>query len=187
MTLTVVRRTIADFFGGQPTTTTDAAGQTWDVYRTPVIPGVATFFLAEVSQDDQNDYFQGLPAGTRLGLKASIKLVQKTSARIAMGGDHDGIRGNVYRITICFYGLTSSAYGDAAQLDFEAVLDAVEAHVYSDRSLGTLNRTDGYLIDAGEGAAGLTIRPEAVSSMTANGQLWLYAEVTFNVREWIHG
>ena len=186
MSLTTVRSVVAGYLGGTPTSEPDSSGQTWQVYRTPNMTGVATLFMAEPSDDNQSDYFAGLPAGTRLGVKASLKTVQKLSRRTAFGGDHDGIRANNYQVTVSFYAVTASPHADAAHLDFDAVLDGVETLIYADRSLGTLNRTDGYYIDAGEGPNGLSIRPEHTQAVTPDGRLWMYAEMSFTVREWVH-
>ena len=186
MSIATVRDTVAGYFGGNPTTTVDNTGARWTVYRTPKVPGVSTVFTATPSDDAETDYFQGLPAGTPTGVKLAIQVSRKMSVRIAIGGDHDGLRQNEYRIGLQAFGLSIRPHAEQAQDDFDAVLDGLEAFLYADRSMGTLGRTDGYLLDGGEGKAGLTIATDpAVPG--ADGRTWLYAEVGFNVREWIHG
>lgn len=184
MTLQAVRKTVADYFGGTATVTKDSAGQDWQVYRSPKVAGIATLFLATPSDDVQDDYFQGLPAGTTVGVKAALMLGRKTSVRKAMGGDHDGIRYNHYAVTMQVFGLSAEPHGDVAQVDFDVVLDNIEAWLYQDRSLGTL--TSDNILDAGEGPQGLIITPQETGAVTPDGRIYLYATVQFNVREGIH-
>lgn len=181
MSLAGVRSIVAGFFGGAP-----AVVDGWTSYRSPKVAGVATLFTATPSTDDENDYFQGLAKGSSLGVKAAVHIARKTSQRTSFGGDSDGIRSNGYQITLRIFGLTSAVHAELAQDDFDAVLDGIEAFLYADRSLGTLNRTDGYLIDGGEGAQGVQIT-QPPPSVGADNRTWFYAEVAFNVREWIHG
>lgn len=183
MTLAAVRKTVADYFGGTPTTVKDGAGQDWQVYRSPNVSGIATLFLATPTDDVQEDYFQGLDS-PRVGVKVALTLGRKTSVRKAMGGDHDGIRWNHYLVTMKVFGLSALPHGDAAQVDFDAVLDNIETFLYADRSLGTL--TTDNVLDAGEGPQGLIITPQETGAMTPDGRFYLYATVVFNVREGIH-
>jgi hypothetical protein len=145
-----VRRGIAAYFGGS---VQDARG----FYRpSPLanlgLSGVLPYYLDRV--DDNRDYFEGLDAGAAFGAVMCIHLGTKNETRLEIGG----VLYRPYNAEIYLYYYATTPPSSAAQSAFDDLLDAVEARLRADPTLGMgINSGAPTIVtQAGEGERGIT-------------------------------
>jgi hypothetical protein len=151
-----VRVGLAKYFGGDAV---DARG----FYRpSPLqslgLSGVLPYFVSYDGRiDDNRDYFEGLAAGATFGAVMSIHLGTKTETRDATGGLGGGIINRPYATTLYLWYYATRPPSTVAQAAFDDLLDAIEARIRADPTLGMgVNSGAPTLVtQAGEGERGI--------------------------------
>lgn len=168
---------ICRYFGGaydQPTRT----------YRSSPLRqyGVGVVRRAWAKRDDHADYYLGMPPGTRTGCQIVVFIPRQSEHRIAVGGEHNGMKQITYEVVLNCFIRSACSYAEDAQDDVHALRDALIAHMRLDRTLG------GAVFQAGEhidgGMDGIDVRygqPETKAELTKS-----FLEITFAAIEFVN-
>jgi hypothetical protein len=166
---------ICQYFGGpyDPQTRT---------YRSSPMVGVGVVRRAWAKRDDHRDYFHGMKPGSRTGCQIVVFIPRHSERRIALGGEHNGMKQITYEVTLNCYLRSNSPFAEDAQDDVYALRDEIVEHMRLDRTLG------GAVFQAGEhntdGMDGIDFRygqPETKAEMTKS-----FLEVTFAAIEFVN-
>lgn len=176
MSVQTVLDGICRYFGG------DYDPQTRTYRSSPLSKyGVGVVRRAWAKRDDHSDYFWGQAPGARTGCQIVVFIPRHSEHRIALGGEHGGMKQVVYEITLNCYIRSNSPYAEDAQDDVYALRDALLEHMRLDRTLG------GAVFQAGEhvdgGMDGIDVRygqPETKAELTKS-----FVEITFAALEFI--
>jgi hypothetical protein len=167
---------ICTYFGGPY----DAQTRT---YRSSPLSshGVGVVRRAWAKRDDHADYFWGQPPGTRTGCQIVVFIPRHSERRIALGGEHGGMKQVTYEVTVNAFIRSNCPYAEDAQDDVHALRDALIEHMRLDRTLG------GAVFQAGEhadgGMDGIDVRygqPETKAELTKS-----FLEITFAAIEFV--
>ncbi|MER7968107.1 hypothetical protein ABTX35_03670 [Streptomyces sp. NPDC096080] len=175
MSITSVLDGIASYFGGEydPVTRT---------YRSSPVPGIGVVRRGIPTDDKTADYVNGLPAGARTGCVLLVAIPRQHERRVALGGEHSGMKLIVYDVLLRAFLRSNTPYAEEAQDDAYALRDALVAYMRRDRTLG------GCVVQAGEHvteAAGDGIDVEYSQPATKAGLTKGYFEVRFAAVEYI--
>ena len=147
-----VRVGVAKYFGG---TVQDARG----FYRpSPLaslgLSGVLPYYTYTDRIDDNRDYFEGLPTGASYGAVMCVHLATKAETRLTIGGTLN----RPYNVELYLYYYTPKPPAGVAQAAFDDLLDAIEARIHADPTLGMGVNSGAPTIvtQAGEGERGIT-------------------------------
>jgi hypothetical protein len=148
-----IRTGVAAYFGGATVTAAD-----W--YQPTPLTG---FGLAGVKAYYQNrfedrEYRTTLDPATRTGAIMCVHLGDDTETRHAMGGSGGGILDAPFNVSLFLFFLTLAPSQANAQVDRDALLEAVRARLRADPTLGMgVNSGSPTIVtQAGEGPAGIT-------------------------------
>jgi len=143
--------------------------------------GVGVVRRAWPKRDDHNDYFNGQEPGARTGCQMVVWIPRHSERRVALGGEHGGMKQITYEVVLNLYIRSRCEYAEDAQDDVYALRDAVIAHMREDRTLG------GAVFQAGEhtsdGMDGIDFRqaqPETKAEITKS-----FLEITFAAIEFV--
>jgi hypothetical protein len=143
--------------------------------------GVGVVRRAWAKRDDHADYFWGQPPGTRTGCQIVVFIPRHSERRIALGGEHGGMKQVTYEVTVNAFIRSNCPYAEDAQDDVHALRDALIEHMRLDRTLG------GAVFQAGEhadgGMDGIDVRygqPETKAELTKS-----FLEITFAAIEFV--
>jgi hypothetical protein len=144
--------------------------------------GVGVVRRAWAKRDDHADYFWGQPPGSRTGCQIVVFIPRHTEQRVAVGGEHGGMKRVTYEVTLNCYVRSNSGYAEDAQDDVYTLRDALAEHMRLDRTLG------GAVFQAGEhtgdGMDGIDFRygqPETKAELTKS-----FLEITFAAIEFVN-
>lgn len=145
-----VRRGIAQYFGGP-------VQDEREFYRTSPLAdlglsGVLPYYVDRI--DDNRDYFEGLDSGATFGVVMCVHLAVRTETRLTIGGTLN----RPYAAELYLYYLATLPPSSAAQAAFDDLLDAVEARIHTDPTLGmgVDSGAPTIVTQAGEGERGIT-------------------------------
>ncbi|MEV6833478.1 hypothetical protein AB0N17_02935 [Streptomyces sp. NPDC051133] len=144
--------------------------------------GVGVVRRAWPKRDDHQDYFWGLPDGARTGCQIVVYIPRHSERRIALGGEHSGMKQIIYEVQLCCYIRSRTPYAEDAQDDVHALRDALVEHMRLSRTLGDAVFQAGEHIDGG--MDGIDVRysqPETKAELTKS-----YLEVTFAAIEFVN-
>ncbi|MGW5123309.1 hypothetical protein ACWEQ7_04440 [Streptomyces sp. NPDC004069] len=144
--------------------------------------GVGVVRRAWATADVHQDYFLGQDPGARTGCQIVVFIPRHHEARIALGGEHSGMKQITYEVQVLCYIRSRTEFAEDAQDDVHALRDALVEHMRLDRTLG------GAVFQAGEhvdgGLDGIDFRygqPETKAGLTKS-----FLEVTFAAIEFVH-
>jgi hypothetical protein len=143
--------------------------------------GVGVVRRAWAKRDDHAGYFWGMPPGTRTGCQMVVQIPRSSERRIALGGEHGGMKQVTYEVVLNCFVRSNCPYAEDAQDDVYALRDALMEHMRADRTLG------GAVFQAGEhntdGMDGIDItygQPETKAELTKS-----FVEITFAAIEFV--
>lgn len=144
--------------------------------------GVGTVRRAWAKNDSHPDYFWGQQPGARTGCQIVVFIPRHHEQRIALGGEHNGMKQITYEVTLNCYVRSRTEYAEDAQDDVHALRDGLVEHMRLDRTLG------GAVFQAGEhvdgGMDGIDFRygqPETKAELTKS-----FLEMTFAAIEFVN-
>ncbi|MHB9861977.1 hypothetical protein [Streptomyces sp. YIM S03343] len=144
--------------------------------------GVGVVRRAWPKRDDHADYYWGMPPGTRTGCQVVVFIPRHSEHRVALGGEHGGMKQITYEVTLNCYIRSRCQYAEDAQDDAHALRDALLEHMRLDRTLG------GCVFQAGEhadgGMDGIDVsysQPESTAELTKS-----FVEITFAAIEFVN-
>ena len=170
MSVQTVLDGICRYFGGaydEPTRT----------YRSSPLTqyGVGVVRRAWAKRDDHADYVWGMPPGTRSGCQIVVFIPRQSERRLALGGEHSGMKQVIYEVTLNVFVRSASPYAEDAQDDVHALRDALVEHMRADRTLGGCVFQAGEHADGGMDGIDVTYgQPETKNELTKS-----FLEVTF--------
>ncbi|MFG3287259.1 hypothetical protein ACGF3G_00345 [Streptomyces sp. NPDC048179] len=144
--------------------------------------GVGVVRRAWPKRDDHGDYFWGMPPGTRTGAQIVVFIPRHSEHRVALGGEHGGMKQVVYEVVLNCYIRSNCAYAEDAQDDVHALRDALLEHLRLSRTLGGAVFQAGEHIDGGmDGIDVQYSQPETKAELTKS-----FVEITFAAIEFIN-
>jgi hypothetical protein len=165
---------ICQYFGGpydQPSRT----------YRSSPIPGVGVVRRAFPKRDDHNDFFHGQQPGARTGAQMVVTIYRQKEFRVALGGEHSGMKQVNYEVSLACFLRSRSEYAEDAQDDAYELRDAIVDWMRLDRTLGdSVFQAGEYIEGAGNGISCSYGQPESKSELTKH-----FMEVTFAACEFV--
>ncbi|MFJ6085172.1 hypothetical protein ACIQI8_27565 [Streptomyces sp. NPDC092369] len=175
MAITEVLDGICRYFGGDY----DPATRT---YRSSPVSGVGVVRRGAPTDDKAADYFVGMDPGTRTGSVVLVTIPRQHERRVAVGGEHSGMKLIVYDTILRVFLRSNTPYAEDAQDDAYALREALVAHMRKDRTL------DGCVFQAGEHvteAGGDGIDVEYSEAASKAGLTKGYFEMRFAAVEYI--
>ncbi|MCX5209816.1 hypothetical protein OG689_11020 [Kitasatospora sp. NBC_00240] len=152
-------------------------------YRSSTIPSVGVVRRAFAKADDHADYYRGQPTGARTGCQMVVTIYRSTEFRVALGGEHGGMKQRNFDVELGCFLRSRTAYAEDAQDDVYALQDAIVERLRADRTLGGAVFQAGEYIDGNAALAGITFtygQPEVRSELTKS-----YLGVTFAACEFV--
>jgi hypothetical protein len=134
---------ICTYFGGPYETETRT-------YRSSPVPMVGTVRRAWAKDDNHAEYFHGQGDGARTGCQIVVHIPRNNERRIALGGEHNGMKQCTYEVQFLCYIRSRTPYAEDAQDDVYALRDALVEHLRLDRTLGGAVFQAGEHIDGGQ-------------------------------------
>ncbi|MEU5426835.1 hypothetical protein AB0H73_14695 [Streptomyces olivoreticuli] len=117
-------------------------------YRSSPVAGVGVVRRAFAKRDDHADYFHGMQPGTRTGCQIVVTIYRQSEFRIALGGEHGGMKQRNFDIDLACFIRSRTAHAEDAQDDVYDLQDALVGWMRRDRTLG------GAVFQAGEHITG---------------------------------
>lgn len=148
---TIVRNGIAQFFGG---TTYD---DTFKCYRGgPLLSsGLSTVRAYQAKRIPDTDYVMGLSPGRGMGAMMVLQMAETRNTLVTSpqlpAGAGGGRRHLVYPVQCHVYHMAHLPYAEDAEADIDALVQALEEHIYGDFTLG------GICYQAGMDSAGIRV------------------------------
>lgn len=172
----LVRRGIAEFFGG-PLDMTDPAAQ---VYRPGplLVNGLATTRAYFEKRIAESDYTIGLDPDRGMGAVMVVQLGPVTETRAAMGGATSGWRNRTYQVVLNVYHYGTPPRPEVAQADVDQLIDAIIDRIHSDRTLGDT------VMQAGESSRGIASAAD-LPTYTEGDRSFIRASVSFDATVYI--
>lgn len=160
MSVSAVLDGICQYFGGSY----DAATRT---YRTSPVTGVGVVRRAFAKRDDHADYYNGMDPGARTGCQIVVTIYQQTEFRIALGGEHNGMKQRNFEVELTCFIRSRTPHAEDAQDDVYALQDALVEHLRADRTLGGAVFQAGEHIDQGNATVRIAYgQPETKAEVT---------------------
>ncbi len=150
-------------------------------YRSSPIPGVGVVRRAFPKRDDHADFFNGEAPGARTGALMVVTIYRQKEFRVALGGEHSGMKQVNYEVALVCYLRSRTPYAEDAQDDAYALRDSIVEWMRQDRTLGNAVFTAGEFIEgAGNGISCSYGQPETKAELTKH-----VIEVTFAACEFV--
>lgn len=177
MTAIDVRNSICAYFGGVYDPTSRS-------YRTPQIAGLGAVRRAAPKRMDAADFTLGQPAGTANGSIMIVYVPAGSEHRVAVAGATSGIKQVDYTVGVELLIRSTAGYAEDAQDYAYTLLDAVIAHIRTDRTCGTGGFEAGGL-QVGEGESprfDWAMSPPETSAEVTKLTVWL----ELDAREYVY-
>lgn len=147
--------------------------------------GLSTVRAAYPKEMNQQDFFNGLPAGRMSGAVMTVTLNRASERRQAIAGAPvldgsqniiaGGIKQINYAAMLDCYHLSTQPHAEDAQADVDSLIEAIIQHIRVDRTLGNI------CMDAGETSAGIRTN-EGHPGQDENRRTGVWFTVEFEVR-----
>lgn len=175
MSIQTVLDGICTYFGGpyEPATRT---------YRSSPVPMVGTVRRAWAKDDSHADYFHGQGDGARTGSQIVVHIPRNNERRIAVAGEHGGMKQCTYEVQCLCYIRSRTAYAEDAQDDVYALRDALVEWMRLDRTLGGAVFQAGEHVDGGQAGIDFVYgQPETKAEATKS-----FMQMTFTAVEFVN-
>lgn len=175
MSIRTVHEGIAAYFGGPY----DEATRT---YRSSPLAefGVGVVRRGWARDDNRADYFLSQAAGGRTGCQIVVYIPRSYETRVALGGEHGGMKRVSYEIQLACYIRSNTEHVEDAQDDAYALRDALVAWMHQDRTLGGAVFQAGEYIDGAPGGIELEYaQPEVKTGLTKQFLLLSFGAIEY--------
>lgn len=164
---------ICRYFGGPYDETTRT-------YRSSPIPMVGVVRRAWAKRDDHADYFNGQPPGSRTGCQIVVYIPRRSETRVALGGEHGGMKRCLYEVQLACYIRSNAANAEDAQGDVFALQDALVEWLRQDRTLGGAVFQAGEHVDGAQSSIDFDYgQPETKAELTKSFLLMTFAAIEY--------
>lgn len=147
----LVRNAVAAYFGGPEVTTQD--GGVW--YQGGSIPELGTAFPYLVKKGAPDSFYTaGQVDGAGWGAVLTVGLATVRNYRDSYAGKTSGIRERHYAVSCSIDVISYEPHLEVAEAGLDDLLNALDALIYADRTLGTTGNENVQIVQAGEGGKG---------------------------------